>query len=81
MNVPSRVCWTPPSILASFTIGGDERYRLGELGGLLRSDAPGSMRRFAVISTEHWRWAACGHLTHTLCTGEPGFVAAHGCRL
>ena len=64
-----------------FTIGDDERYRLGELGDLLRSDVPGSLRRFAVVSTEHWRWAAYGHLTHTLRTGEPGFVGAHGCRL
>lgn len=64
-----------------FTIGDDGRYRLAELGELLRSDAPGSLRRFAVVSTDDWRWAAYGHLTHALRTGEPGFVAAHGCRL
>lgn len=57
------------------------RYRLTEIGELLRSDIPGSMRRYAVVSTEDWRWTAYGRLDHTLRTGEPGFVAAHGCRL
>jgi len=64
-----------------FAIGDDGRYRLGELGDLLRSDAPGSLRRFAVVSTDDWRWSAYGHLSHALRTGEPGFAAAHGCRL
>ena len=64
-----------------FVLGDDGRYRLGELGELLRSDAPGSLRRFAVVSTDDWRWAAYGHLAHAVRTGEPGFVAAHGCRL
>lgn len=64
-----------------FAIDDDGRYRLAELGELLRSDAPGSLRRFAVVSTDDWRWAAYGHLTHAVRTGEPGFVAAHGCRL
>ncbi len=53
---------------------------LTALGHLLRADAPGSLRRYAVVSTEPWRWYAYGHLTHTLQTGEPGLVAAHGCR-
>jgi hypothetical protein len=64
-----------------FTIDDDGRCRLGELGDLLRSDVPGSLRRFAVVSTDDWRWVAYGHLGHALRTGEPGFVAAHGCRL
>ncbi len=67
--------------LGLFAVDDDGRYRLGELGELLRSDAPGSMRRFAVVSTEDWRWAAYGRLDHTLRTGEPGFVAAQGRRL
>lgn len=61
--------------------GDDGRYQLGELGELLRSAVPGSMRRFASVSTEPWRWAAYGHLSHTVRTGEPGFIAAHGCHL
>jgi hypothetical protein len=64
-----------------FTLDGDGRYCLTALGALLRTDAPGSVRRYAVVSTEQWRWYAYGHLTHTLRTGEPGFVAAHGCRI
>lgn len=67
--------------LGLFTRGEDGRYGLGELGDLLRSDVPGSLRRFATVSTEHWRWAAYGHLDHTLRTGDAGFVAAHGCGL
>ncbi|MEZ5125049.1 MAG: hypothetical protein R2826_02205 [Thermoleophilia bacterium] len=38
------------------------------------------MRRFAVVSTEQWRWATTA-IDHALRGGEPGFVAAHGCRL
>jgi hypothetical protein len=64
-----------------FTIGDDGRCRLGDLGDLLRTDVPGSLHRLAVVSTDEWRWRAYGHLTHALRTGEPGFVAAHGCRL
>jgi hypothetical protein len=67
--------------LGLFTCDGDGRYRLAELGELLRSDVDGSLGRLAIAVTEDWRWAAYGHLAHTLRTGEPGFVAAHGCRL
>jgi hypothetical protein len=67
--------------LGLFAVDDDGRYRLSDLGDLLRTDVQGSMRRFAVVSTEDWRWAAYGRLDHTLRTGEPGFVAAHGCRL
>jgi len=62
-----------------FTLGNDGRYCLTAFGSLLRDDVPGSLRRYAVVSTDQWRWYAYGHLTHTLRTGEPGLVAAHGC--
>jgi len=64
-----------------FTIDDDGRYRLTALGDLLRADVPGSLRRYALVSTEEWRWYAYCHLAHTLQTGEPGFVAVQGCRL
>jgi hypothetical protein len=67
--------------LGLFTCDGDGCYRLAELGELLRTDVDGSLGRLAVAVTEDWRWAAYGHLAHTLRTGESGFVAAHGCRL
>lgn len=62
-----------------FGLGEDGRYRLTPLGDLLRTDVPGSLRRYAIVSTEQWRWYAYAHLAHTLQSGEPGFVAAHGC--
>ncbi len=62
-----------------FTLGDDGRYSLTALGDLLRTDVPGSLQRYAVVSTDVWRWYAYGHLAHTLRTGEPGLVAAHGC--
>lgn len=67
--------------LGLFAFDDEGRCALSDVGALLCSDAPGSMRRFAVVSTEQWRWAAYGHLDHALRSGEPGFVAAHGCRL
>lgn len=67
--------------LGLFADDGSGRYRLTELGEFLRSDIPGSMRRYAIVSTEDWRWTAYGHLDHTLRTGRPGFAVAHGCRL
>jgi O-methyltransferase domain len=64
-----------------FVVEADGRVRLGGSGDLLRGDVPGSLRRLAIVSTEDWRWGAYGRLTHTLRTGEPGIVAAEGCRL
>jgi hypothetical protein len=61
-----------------FALGDDGRYSLTPLGDLLRSDVPGSLQRYAVVSTEAWRWNAYGQLAHALKTGEPGFVAAFG---
>lgn len=64
-----------------FALGDGGRYRLTALGELLRAGVPGSMRRYALVATEEWRWYAYCHLDHTLRTGEPGFVVAHGSRL
>jgi O-methyltransferase domain/Dimerisation domain len=57
----------------------DGRYRLTALGELLRTEVPGSLRRYAIVSTEDWRWYAYAHLSDTLQSGQPGFVVAHGC--
>ncbi len=57
----------------------DGRVGLTPLGGLLRSDVPGSARRAAIVVSEEWHWRAYGHLTHSVRSGEPGFDQAHGC--
>lgn len=64
-----------------FTRDENGRYGLTAQGELLRTEVPGSLRRFAIVSTEDWRWNAYAYLAHTLRTGEPGFVRAHNCRL
>lgn len=61
-------------------VGGDGRYALTSLGQLLRDDDEHSLRHLAIVSTDEWRWRAYGHVDHVLCTGEPGLVAAYGCR-
>jgi len=63
-----------------FTRDDGGRYHLSALGELLRTEVPGSLRRYAIVSTEDWRWYAYAHLSDTLQTGEPGFVVANGCR-
>ena len=57
----------------------DGRVGLTALGGVLRADAPGSVRRAAIVVGEEWHWRAYGHLVHSVRTGEPGFRGAHGC--
>src|SRR5579883_3523825 len=57
----------------------DDRFALTALGDLLRADAPDSVRMGAIVSTEEWLWRAYGHFTHAVRTGEPGFLAGHGC--
>jgi hypothetical protein len=68
------------SDIGLFARGDDGRYRLTALGDLLRIQVPGSLRRYAMVATEYWRWYAYAHLNHTLQTGEPGLVVALGYR-
>ena len=56
----------------------DGRFRLNELSELLRKDRPGSMHYLVLFRSAHWFAQGPAHLLHTLRTGEPGFVAAHG---
>jgi hypothetical protein len=48
------------------------------LGGLLRTDAPGSLRALAVLYGEDWLWRAYGRLLASVRTGRPGFEDVHG---
>lgn len=53
-------------------------FGLTATGELLRSDVPESVRMAAIISTEEWLWRPYGQFTHSLRTGEPAFLPAHG---
>lgn len=57
----------------------DGRVGLTALGGMLRGEVPGSVRRGAIVVSEEWHWRAYGHFVDGLRTGEPGFLRAHGC--
>jgi orsellinic acid C2-O-methyltransferase len=58
-------------------IGAGDRVSLTEMGALLRSDAPSSMRDVALHRGGE-SFAAWGELEHAVRTGEPAFQAAHG---
>ena len=61
-----------------FAEGEDGRFRLTPLAEPLRSDAPGSLRPFAVMLGEEWHWRPWGHLLHSVTTGQPAFEHAYG---
>jgi hypothetical protein len=46
----------------------------------LRTNAPVSLRAFAIMQGEAWNWHAWGDLLHTVKTGEPAFAHTHGIR-
>jgi len=56
----------------------DRRFRLTPLSEHLRTDAPGSLRAFAVMlgGQEHWR--AWEGILHTVKTGQPAFEHVFG---
>ncbi|MGB8350988.1 MAG: methyltransferase, partial [Gaiella sp.] len=56
----------------------DGRFSLTELGALLRSDAPLSLRPQALLQADPAVWDAWGYLAHSVRTGETGFIAKHG---
>ncbi|MFI5706988.1 methyltransferase [Kribbella sp. NPDC051620] len=49
-----------------------------ELGEMLRSDVPGTLRPLARTLQDPALWAAWGHLGHSVRTGENAFEALHG---
>ena len=61
-----------------FAEGNDGRFRLTPLAEPLRSDAPGSLRSFAIMLGEEWHWRPWGHLLHSVTTGQPAFEHAYG---
>ncbi len=54
------------------------RFALTPVSELLRSDAPASLRPFALSYGEPWWWNAWGGLLHSVRTGETAFDSVHG---
>lgn len=53
-----------------FAENSDGKFELTPIAELLRSDAPNSMRDYAIMMGEDWIWQAYGELMHTVKTGE-----------
>ncbi|MGD9764174.1 MAG: methyltransferase [Candidatus Binatia bacterium] len=56
----------------------DGRFRLTPVAATLRSDAPGSLRNFAMMQTGGFIWDAWRELLHGVTTGELPFDRVHG---
>jgi len=56
----------------------DGRYRLTPVGATLRSDAPGSLRSFALMMVDDYNWQSWGALLHGVRMGEIPFDHVHG---
>jgi ubiquinone/menaquinone biosynthesis C-methylase UbiE len=56
----------------------DGRFALTDTGELLRAGVADSVRMAAIVSSDEWLWRPYGYFTHSLRTGQPGFLAAHG---
>jgi SAM-dependent methyltransferase len=54
------------------------RFRLTQVGALLRRDVPGSMRAFVLFMTGEECWRAWGALLHSVQTGESAFEHLFG---
>lgn len=61
-----------------FAENADRKFELTPLASLLTSDAPNSMRDFAIMFGEEWMWRAWGELMHSVRTGEVAHVKAQG---
>jgi hypothetical protein len=67
--------------LASIDVFHEEpgrRFRLTELGAVLRTDAPESIRGWAAFVGTPYYWQAWGDLLHSVRTGENAFRHVHG---
>ena len=56
----------------------DGRFALTPVAEGLRSDAPGSLRAYAVLLGEDWVWRAWGQLSHSVRTGQSALEHAFG---
>jgi O-methyltransferase domain len=55
-----------------------KRFALAPAGELLKSDAPGTMRYFAMMFGDEWTTRAYEHFTDCLRTGQDGVSKAYG---
>jgi ubiquinone/menaquinone biosynthesis C-methylase UbiE len=53
-------------------------FRLTPLSELLRADAPGSQRDFAIFMGEEWHWRVWGEALYSARTGHPAWERVHG---
>lgn len=56
----------------------DGRFRLTPVAATLRSDAPGSLRHFAMMMVDGYNWNGWRELLHGVRTGEIPFDHVHG---
>jgi len=56
----------------------DGRFCLTPLAEPLRSDAPASLRSFAIMLGEEWHWRAWGDLPNSVQTGQSAFEHLYG---
>lgn len=54
------------------------RYSLTPLSETLRSDAPNSLRAFALMQGSQWHWRGWGEFEHTVRTGQNGVEKVFG---
>jgi hypothetical protein len=54
------------------------RFGLTPLAEPLRSDAPSSLRAFAIMLGEEWSWRPWAHLLHSVTTGHAAFADTYG---
>ena len=64
-----------------FAEDAEGRFALTPLAAPLRSDGPGSLRAFAVMSGERWVWRSCGEIEYSVRTGQPAFEHVFGAKL
>ncbi|HUR99307.1 MAG TPA: methyltransferase [Pyrinomonadaceae bacterium] len=68
-------------VLASvgiFSEGDDGKFGLTPMGGLLRTDAPNSLRDFAIMQSQDWLWRNFAALPYSVETGNIAHDKVHG---
>jgi hypothetical protein len=67
--------------LGVFAEDADGRFALTSLAEGLRTNAPGSLRAYAIMMGEDWHWRAWGELLNAVRTGQPAFEHVFGCHM
>ena len=63
---------------AIFSEGSDGRFSLTPLAEPLRSDAPDSLRAYAIMTGSEWFYNTWAQLPYSIRNGEPAFEHLHG---